>query len=208
MSAMGLGSFASRWITRSILRWFVLLEVAIGLIGGSSAALLYAVFATSGFYHMTMVLLILFVGSMIGMEIPLLTRLSGGWKALKDTLANVLAFDYLGALLGSILFPLVLLPKLGLLKTSFVIGLLNMAVAALNVWTFRRQLARWRRLAATVGVVLASQATSPYFARETYWCIVHTASDAHQRTDAVGPLPGQPEILTAHMTVGRHSQLR
>ncbi len=153
MSAMGLGSFASRWITRSILGWFILLEMAIGVVGGCSAALLYAVFATSDFYYPAMVLFIVLVGSFIGMEIPLLTRLSGGRESLKDTLANVLAFDYLGALLASILFPLVLLPELGLLKTSFATGLLNMAVVALNLWTFREWLARWRRLAIVAGAI-------------------------------------------------------
>ena len=153
MSAMGLGSFASRWITRSVLGWFILLQMAIGLIGGCSAALLYAVFATSEFYYLAMVLLIVLVGSLIGLEIPLLTRLSGGWKSLKDTLANILAFDYLGALLGSILFPLVLLPKLGLLKTSFATGLLNLAIAALNLWSFRERLVHWRRMAVMAGAV-------------------------------------------------------
>jgi len=155
MSAMGLGSFASRWINRSILGWFILLEIIIGVVGGFSAALLYTVFATSQFYHLAMALLILLVGGLIGMEIPLLTRLSGGREAVKNTLANVLAFDYLGALLASILFPLVLLPQLGLLKTSFATGLLNLAVAILNICIFRRRLVRWRQLAAVALVAIS-----------------------------------------------------
>lgn len=153
MTAMGLGSFASRWIRRAPLGWFALLEVLIGLIGGTSAALLYAVFATSDVYHAVMVVLILAVGTMIGLEIPLLTRLIGGRAALKDTLANVLTFDYLGALLASLLFPLVLLPHLGLLKTAFLTGLFNVAVAALNVWMFRARFLRWRRLLAVTAAV-------------------------------------------------------
>jgi spermidine synthase len=155
LSAMGLGSFASRRITHSLLGWFVLIEIAVGLIGGFAAALLYAVFATTDSYYVAMVLLILLIGSFIGMEIPLLTRLLGGWGAIKDTLANVLAFDYLGALLASILFPLVLLPELGLLKTSFATGLLNMAVVGLNIWMFQEWLPRWRSLSAiAAGVTL------------------------------------------------------
>jgi len=82
---------------------------------------------------------------------PLLTRLLGGWGALKDTLANVLAFDYLGALLASVLFPLVLLPELGLLKTSFAIGLLNLGVVGVNLVVFTNDCltgGRWQPLPA------------------------------------------------------------
>lgn len=151
LSAMGLGSYASRKINQSLLGWFIVIEMAVGLVGGASAVLLYTVFATSRLYYVAMTLLILLVGGLIGMEIPLLTRLMGGWKALKDTLANVLTFDYLGALVGSILFPLVLLPYLGLLKTGFVTGLLNMAVVGVNIWIFSPRLLRWRPLSVLAG---------------------------------------------------------
>jgi spermidine synthase len=190
LSAMGLGSFASRRITHSLLGWFVLIEIAVGLVGGFAAALLYAVFATTDLYHVAMVLLILLIGSFIGMEIPLLTRLLGGWGAIKDTLANVLAFDYLGALLASILFPLVLLPELGLLKTSFATGLLNMTVVALNIWMFREWLPRWRPLSAiAAGVTLlllaggawSVQLTS-FFEQQLYKDeIIYTRQTPYQR---------------------------
>jgi spermidine synthase len=176
LSAMGLGSFASRRITDSLLGWFILVEIAVGLVGGFAAALLYAVFATTDLYHVAMTLLILLIGSLIGMEIPLLTRLLGGWGAIKDTLANVLAFDYLGALLASILFPIVLLPELGLLKTSFATGLLNMAVVALNIWLFRQRLLHGRSLSILAagitllllaGAVWSEQLTS-FFEQQLY----------------------------------------
>ena len=50
-------------------------------------------------------------------------------EALKDVVARVLAFDYIGALLASIIFPLLLLPYLGLVRASFLFGTLNAAVA-------------------------------------------------------------------------------
>ncbi len=153
MSAMGVGSFISRRINRSLLGWFIWVELAVGLAGGASAALLYAVFATSDFFYVAMAGLILLIGSLIGMEIPLLMRLLGGWAALKDTLANVLALDYLGALVASLLFPLVLLPQLGVLKTSFVVGLLNLLIVGANIWLFRSYLPHWRPLALLAGVI-------------------------------------------------------
>jgi len=176
LSAMGVGSFISRRITRSLLGWFILVEMAVGLVGGASAVLLYAVFATSRLYYVAMTLLILLIGSLIGMEIPILTRLMGGWDALKDTLANVLAFDYMGALLGSILFPIILLPQLGLMKTGFAIGLLNLVVVVLNIWIFRHRLLRWRALSALaagvivllVGGLLWSVQLTSFFEKQLY----------------------------------------
>lgn len=53
----------------------------------------------------------------------------------------MLTFDYLGALAVSLLFPLVLAPRLGLARTAFLFGLLNVAVALWTTWHFRRELA-------------------------------------------------------------------
>jgi spermidine synthase len=47
----------------------------------------------------------------------------------------VLTFDYLGALAVSLLFPLVLAPYLGLVRTGFLFGMLNVGVA---LWTIKR----------------------------------------------------------------------
>ena len=54
--------------------------------------------------------------------------------------ANVLAADYLGSLVGSVAFPLVLLVVFGLVKTSFLVGLLNVVVALITILVFRRHL--------------------------------------------------------------------
>lgn len=153
LSAMGLGSYASRWISRPLLGWFILVEILIGLVGGLTALLLYAVFATTDYYYPAMITLILTLGSLIGMEIPLLTRLMTHFAGVREALANVLAFDYLGALLASLLFPLILLPNFGLLVTAFATGLLNMVVVLVNLWTFRRELPRFALLlGVTLGV--------------------------------------------------------
>jgi len=176
MSAMGVGSFASRLVKGRVLSAFILVEIGIGLVGGSSAALLYAVFAASDYYYVAMVVLILIIGAFIGMEIPLLTRLVGGRQSLKDATANVLAFDYIGALLGAIIFPIILLPQLGLLQTAFAMGLLNLAVVWMNLWVFRDrlkdalELAGLSMLASIIllaGLAWSAQITS-YFERRLY----------------------------------------
>jgi spermidine synthase len=87
------------------------------------------------------------ISTLVGLEIPIVTRIVKEYFGLKDALANILSFDYLGALLASVLFPLVLLPYLGIMKTSFAIGLINILVAALNLWVFRNHIDSFKRYA-------------------------------------------------------------
>ena len=155
LSAMGVGSFLSRAVTRHLLQTFLAVEIAIGLIGGFSAAGLFGAFALfPNSYVILMLATIVVLGVLIGLEIPVLTRLANRYGSLRNTLANVLAFDYLGALAASLLFPLVLLPYLGLSKTSFLVGMFNLLVVGLNLRVFGPGLprARWT-LAATVGAL-------------------------------------------------------
>ena len=42
----------------------------------------------------------------------------------KDLVSRVLAFDYLGALVASLMFPLFLVPKLGLVRTSMGVAII------------------------------------------------------------------------------------
>lgn len=133
LSSMGVGSYLARFVRRNLLRTFVELEIWIGLVGGASSVILFAVSAVAAplfpvfFYSLCVAL-----GVMVGLEIPLLIRLlqrRGGWTA---ALSDVLALDYLGALAGAVLFPLVVLPYLGLSRASMVFGVLNLAVAAVG----------------------------------------------------------------------------
>lgn len=64
--------------------------------------------------------------------------------ALKDLVSQVLTFDYLGALIVSIAFPLVFVPQMGLVRTGLFFGLLNVLVALWTLWLFRHQLPRLR----------------------------------------------------------------
>jgi spermidine synthase len=51
----------------------------------------------------------------------------------RDLVANVLTFDYLGALGASLLFPLLLVPKLGLVRSAILFGMVNAGVAQLTL---------------------------------------------------------------------------
>lgn len=130
MSAMGIGSYFTKYVKNNLFDNFILIEIIIGFFGGFSAILLFVAYAYSDSYHLVMYIIIIVIGIMVGIEIPLLTRIIEDSKNnLRMTIANVLSVDYIGALVGSLAFPLLLLPNLGEIRTSFLIGSLNLLVA-------------------------------------------------------------------------------
>jgi len=77
------------------------------------------------------------IGVFVGLEIPLLLRILKDEIEFKELVSRVLAFDYIGALLASILFPILFVPRLGLIRTSLIFGMLNAAVALWGTWLLR-----------------------------------------------------------------------
>lgn len=138
MSAMGIGSYISKYAQKKLFDIFVLIELSIGLLGGLSALLLFISYAYTDIFVLVMYILIILIGILVGLEIPILTRIIESYNhELRITIANVLSFDYLGALIGSILFPIFLFPHLGLIRTSFLIGLLNIIVAGIIIIKYK-----------------------------------------------------------------------
>jgi spermidine synthase len=127
--AMGIGSWLSRYVTKGELALFVRVELLIALIGGTSAALLFILFPVVSSFRVALYGIVFIIGALVGLEIPLLMRILRGQFSFGDTVSNVLTFDYIGALAASLLFPLVLVPHLGLVRTGFLFGLLNAVVA-------------------------------------------------------------------------------
>jgi spermidine synthase len=142
MAAMGLGSYISKFITDKLLQRFVIAEILLGLIGGISIPLLYFTYTTTSLFYPTYVLLTLCIGFLIGLEIPFLTRLMENYQALKSNIANILSFDYLGALIATIAFPFFLLPVLGIYQSSLLFGLINMSIAAVVLYSYRKSLGK------------------------------------------------------------------
>lgn len=145
--SMGIGSYLSRYVGKGLVGKFVWVELAIGLIGGSSAAVLFLVFSYLSTFKLALYFFVSIVGILVGLEIPLLLRILKGRLEFKDLVSEVLTFDYLGALIASLLFPIVLAPKLGLVRTCFLFGILNAVVAGWTAWLFRHDLrdTRWVR---------------------------------------------------------------
>ncbi|MEZ5606761.1 MAG: polyamine aminopropyltransferase [Burkholderiaceae bacterium] len=154
--AMGVGSWASRHFERELPAHFLRIELLIALVGGALPAVLFIANATvPGAFRPLLYGMVLAVGTLVGLEIPLVMRILRRDVALKDLVSQVLTFDYLGALAVSLAFPLLLVPRLGLIRTGFLFGLMNAAVALWALWLFRRELPRWREFAAACALVVA-----------------------------------------------------
>jgi spermidine synthase len=141
LSALGLGSYLSRYVQRGLARRFVEVELAVSLLGGASAPLLFLSFGhLPHFFRVVLYVIVVVVGTLVGLEIPLVMRILREGVDFKELVAKVLTFDYLGALAASLLFPILLVPHLGLVRTSLLFGLANAAVGLWSTWLFRSML--------------------------------------------------------------------
>jgi spermidine synthase len=134
LSALGIGAWLSGFIDTGLARKFIEIEIAVALLGGFSAPLLFLSFARLSYFQVILYTIVLGIGTLVGLEIPLLMRILKDQLDFKDLVARVLTFDYIGALVASLLFPLFLVPKLGLVRTSLVFGLLNAGVGLWATW--------------------------------------------------------------------------
>ena len=152
--AMGIGSALSRFINRGLVNRFVWIELLLGVVGGFSSALLMLAFAFTQGFELILYALVVVMGVLVGLEFPLLMRIVKDRYQFRDVIAHVLTFDYLGALGASLLFPILLVPRLGLVRSAMLFGLINAAVALWSTFLFASQLSRTRGLRATCLLVL------------------------------------------------------
>ena len=137
MAAMGVGSYLSRLIgDERLLARFIKAEIALALLGGASVPLLYLAFALTDSYQTISLLLTFAIGTLIGLEIPLLSRLMSNYYQLKMNISNIMSVDYFGALIATLLFPFVLLPFMGVFRSSLTFGLANLSIAVVTLWCF------------------------------------------------------------------------
>lgn len=155
MFAMGIGSYLSRFFDDHLIEAFVYVEMALAVVGGLCSIALFVIFPFAPWFYTTAQFAFIFlIGALVGLEIPLLTRVLAERQGTRRSIADVMSLDYVGALIGSVAFPLLLLPSLGLITSSFAIGLINIAVALLSVIWLRDYLRRPKAMMIAVLVIL------------------------------------------------------
>ncbi|MFI1394220.1 polyamine aminopropyltransferase [Streptomyces sp. NPDC020681] len=164
--AMGIGSLLAKRLRCRAAVGFGLLESLLALVGGCSAMVLYAAFAWIGDSSFVLVAFSLAIGVLIGAEIPLLLTLIQriSRRDAEGTVADLFAADYVGALVGGLAFPFLLLPLFGQLTGGLLTGAVNaVAGGSLVLWLFRRDLTArsrgWLLVANVMVLVVLATAT-------------------------------------------------
>jgi spermidine synthase len=154
--SMGIGSWLSKYFDKNILSWFIQIEILVGLVGGFSASILFLIFENVASFRIVLYGLVSLTGILVGLEIPLLMRILQGRFEFKDLVSRVFTFDYIGALLASLIFPLLLIPYLGLVKTAYLFGILNVSVAFIVCLAFGKEIkaANYLKSSSLVGIFI------------------------------------------------------
>ncbi|MFN7736207.1 MAG: polyamine aminopropyltransferase [Pirellula sp.] len=210
LSAMGVGAWLSRYIERQLARAFIEIELALAFLGGISAPLLFVAFPWVDWFRPLLLGTVFAVGVFVGLELPLLMRILKEHLDFSDLVSRVLAFDYVGALIASLLFPLVFVPYLGLVRTSLVFGILNACVGLWSTFLLKPLLnqrhvssLRWRSIVVmgilVVGLLKADQLTQ--FAEESTLGgkVIHTAQSPYQRIAITNKRGGFQLFLNGHL---------
>lgn len=167
MAAMGFGAWLSRFFHEQLTDAFVGVQLSLAVVGGASAPVLFFAYVALDNYQAMLLLVLITTGTLVGLEIPLVLRILREHRSLRVNVSNVLSLDYAGALIAALLFPLVLVPQLGLMRTSLLFGFLNAAVAALAAYVFAPYLAKRRTITFALTTVLVGLAVA-FFAVERY----------------------------------------
>ncbi|WP_344944487.1 polyamine aminopropyltransferase [Actinomadura miaoliensis] len=209
--AMGVGSLAAKPLQRRPVAAFALVEAALALTGGLSVLALYAAFAWLDLYVPALVVVAFTVGALIGAEIPLLMTLLQRIRRQDagSAVADLFAADYVGALVGGLAFPFVLLPMFGHIKGALVVGVVN-AVAGIAVvlWLFRRQVGRgvraglWAGMAGVLAVLGATYALADGFEVTARQALYRDPIALAERT------PYQEIVITRKVAVSGRPDLR
>lgn len=146
LSAMGLGAWLSRFVENAF-AGFVWAQILLGVVGGFLSPALFFSYAWMGQIALPLYGALLVIGIMSGMEIPLIARVLEQIGATRFRFENVLSADYVGALVASVAFPVLVIPHLGLMSASLAFGGLNLAVAGFSLWVFRDRAKRAQAIA-------------------------------------------------------------
>ena len=150
MFAMGLGAEYQKRITdRHLIYKFAYLEIILSALGGWGPILLFWVFGSSReYYALVQFILIFAVGFIIGMEIPLLTRMNEQFiKSLKINIGGIISRDYVGAFIGTIIWVFVLVGNHSIFQISILTALFNLMACFLITLTITRleKSNRWQK---------------------------------------------------------------
>lgn len=170
LTGMGIGASISEKVTKNLILSFVWIEYLIGIIGGLSTFLLFGVsaFLESGMDAFFLYSITLIVGALTGVELPILIRKANEiGVTLQKSTARVLFSDYAGGLIGGLLFVYLLRPEFGLVKTAFLVAIINVAIALWILLYFKKEIKKFKRHLSAGIVIFLILIGGVFFGEET-----------------------------------------
>lgn len=163
IAALGAGALLVKPLLARAAIIFIAVEALLGIIGGLSAAALYVTFSFIGGSLLVLAAGTALIGGLVGAEVPLLMTLlqrgrTAGATDAGRVLANLTAADYLGALVGGLVWPFILLPQLGMIRGAAATGIINLTAAAVVAIFLLRQVINARQLATALCALTAALA--------------------------------------------------
>ncbi len=161
IAALGAGALAVKPLLAHAAISFIAVEALLGIVGGLSAAALYVAFAFVDGSTWVLAVGTALIGGLVGAEVPLLMTLlqrgrTAGAADTGRTLANLNAADYLGALVGGLAWPFILLPQLGMIRGAAATGIVNLVAAAVVSIFLLRHVVSTRQLITALGALAAA----------------------------------------------------
>lgn len=164
--SMGIGSRISKVFIKDLLDKFVFIEFTLSLLVCFSASIVFVSAGRTIYFGIIIYTLSILIGLLIGMEIPLVTRINERYEELRLNIASVMSWDYIGSLFGGVFFVFVGMPYLGMTYTPFVLGVLNFFVASIIIFKLTPSLRYSNTLKATFAIILIIISIGCYYAKE------------------------------------------
>ena len=156
MFSMGIGAYlAEGKYMDEPAKTLILAELALTIFGGGVVVFLFlvdAIGAAPVLFSLIAHSLIVIIGILTGFEIPLLIALANKSSG-KASENKIIAVDYLGAFAGALAFAFYFYPTMGLVQTSFVVGLLNATVGFIISFLYPEKIHTALRSALALSIV-------------------------------------------------------
>ncbi len=124
-----------------LIKTFISIEILLALIGGFAPIVTYWAYGVmSSHFPLVQYGFIVSIGFLIGLEIPVVLRINETYAhRLSTNISQVFSADYIGALVGALLWVFYLLRRFPLTETSFLLAGVNFGIAVITWAYFRRR---------------------------------------------------------------------
>jgi len=119
---------------------FILIEIFLALIGGYAPIATYWAYGVMSHFILAQYFFVMSIGFLIGLEIPVVMRINAQYaEKLSLNIESVFAADYIGSLVGALLWVFVLLRKFPLTESGFIMSGVNFTIAVTTYAYFRHR---------------------------------------------------------------------